>query len=210
MAGAVEQLIERAFTAPGIGRKTASRLTFYLLKQPRESASRLSDAILQVKDGSRSARCAGTSPKDGAARSVWIRVATIPIICVVEEPSDIQVIEKSGGFRGRYHVLHGRLSPLDGVGPEALNVERLIARVREGNVEEVILATNPDVEGEATALYLRRALAALPGDPHRPRDPDGWLSRIPRRDDGRRSARRAPRAIDLLPPPRDAKTLPTA
>ena len=80
----------------------------------------------------------------------------------MEEPSDIQVIEKSGGFRGRYHVLHGRLSPLDGVGPEALNVERLIARVREGNVEEVILATNPDVEGEATALYLRRALAALP------------------------------------------------
>lgn len=158
MADAVETLIEELAKLPGIGRKTANRLTFYLLKQPRESASRLSDAILQVKDrisfceecgniaeGTRCAVCRDPRREDA-------------VICVVEEPSDIHVIEKSGSYRGRYHVLHGRLSPLDGVGPEALNVDRLIERVGSGEIEEVILATNPDVEGEATALYLRRAL----------------------------------------------------
>jgi len=88
------------------------------------------------------------------------------IVCVVEEPSDIHVIEKGGHFRGRYHVLHGHLSPLDGVGPESLTIDRLLDRIREGGVREVILATNPDVEGEATALFLTRALraAAAPAD----------------------------------------------
>jgi recombination protein RecR len=88
------------------------------------------------------------------------------IICVVEEPSDIHVIEKGGHFRGCYHVLHGHLSPLDGVGPESLTVDRLLDRIREGGIREVILATNPDVEGEATALFLTRALRAVaaPGD----------------------------------------------
>ena len=141
---------------PGIGRKTASRLTFYLLKQPRESASRLSDAILQVKDRISFCETCGNIAELSASASRH-KLS----ICVVEEPSDIHVIERSGGFRGRYHVLHGRLSPLDGVGPEALNVDRLAERVRQGGVAEVILATNPDVEGEATALYLRRALAPL-------------------------------------------------
>lgn len=161
MAGAVEQLIEELSRLPGIGRKTASRLTFYLLKQPRESASRLSDAILQVKDRISFCETCGNIAEGRTCTYCLDPRRDESVICVVEEPSDIHVIERSGGFRGRYHVLHGRLSPLDGVGPEALNVDRLAERVRQGGVAEVILATNPDVEGEATALYLRRALAPL-------------------------------------------------
>jgi len=161
VAGAVEQLIEELSRLPGIGRKTASRLTFYLLKQPRESASRLSDAILQVKDRISFCETCGNIAEGRLCTHCLDPRRDDAIICVVEEPSDIHVIERSGGFRGRYHVLHGRLSPLDGVGPEGLTVERLLERVREGSVTEVILATNPDVEGEATALYLRRALAPL-------------------------------------------------
>ena len=158
MSDAVESLIEELSKLPGIGRKTASRLTFYLLKQPRDAAWRLSDAILQVKDRISFCRtCANLAEGPECAFCVDPR-RDESIVCVVEEPSDIHVIEKSGHFRGRYHVLHGRLSPLDGVGPEALTIDRLLDRVREGTIEEVILATNPDVEGEATALYLRRVL----------------------------------------------------
>lgn len=159
MADAVEHLIEELARLPGIGRRTASRLTFYLLKQPRDQAYRLSEAILQVKD--RIVHCEACGNISEAPRCLYCRDPRRDdaMICVVEEPSDIHVIEKSGSFRGRYHVLNGRLSPLDGVGPEALSVERLLERVREGGVEEVILATDPDVEGEATALYLGRALA---------------------------------------------------
>jgi len=162
VAGAVEQLIEELSRLPGIGRKTASRLTFYLLKQPRESASRLSDAILQVKDRISFCETCGNIAEGPRCTYCLDPRRDDAVICVVEEPSDIHVIERSGGFHGRYHVLHGRLSPLDGVGPESLTVDRLVERIREGGVEEVILATNPDVEGETTALFLRRALAPLP------------------------------------------------
>lgn len=158
MSDAVENLIEELSRLPGIGRKTASRLTFYLLKQPRDSADRLSRAILQVKD--RIVFCETCGNVAEERQCVYCRDPRRDdrTVCVVEEPSDIHVIERSGSFRGRYHVLHGRLSPLDGIGPEALAVEPLLERVRTGGVEEVILATNPDVEGEATALWLRRAL----------------------------------------------------
>lgn len=158
MTDAVEQLIEQLAKLPGIGRKTASRLTFHLLKQPKEAAYALSEAVREVKDRVVFCETCGNiaeSPTCAICRDPRREEATI---CVVEEPSDIHVIEKSGHYRGLYHVLHGRLSPLDGVGPEALTVDRLLDRLREGAVEEVILATNPDVEGEATALYLRRAL----------------------------------------------------
>lgn len=163
MSDAVETLIEELARLPGIGRKTASRLTFYLLKQPRDQAWRLSEAILQVKDRISFCRvCANVA--EGPECGICLDPRRDEsILCVVEEPSDIHVIEKSGHFRGRYHVLHGRLSPLDGVGPEALTIDRLVERVREGGICEVILATNPDVEGEATSLYLRRALGAATG-----------------------------------------------
>jgi recombination protein RecR len=155
---AVEQLIEELSRLPGIGRKTASRLTFYLLKQPRDSAYRLSEAIQRVKDRIVFCETCGNIAEGPQCAFCRDPRRDDSVVCVVEEPSDIHVIEKSGSFRGRYHVLHGRLSPLDGVGPEALTIDRLLARVREGPVQEVILATNPDVEGEATALYVRRAL----------------------------------------------------
>jgi len=158
VADAVEQLIEELSRLPGIGRKTASRLTFYLLKQPRDSAYRLSEAIQRVKDRIVFCETCGNIAEGPQCAFCRDPRRDDSIVCVVEEPSDIHVIEKSGTFRGRYHVLHGRLSPLDGVGPEGLTVERLLDRVREGAVREVILATNPDVEGEATALYVRRAL----------------------------------------------------
>jgi recombination protein RecR len=154
-------LIEELAKLPGIGRKTASRLTFYMLKQPREAAHRLSEAILQVKD--RIVFCETCANISEGPQCVYCRDPRRDngLICVVEEPSDIQVIERSATFRGRYHVLHGHLSPLDGVGPESLTVDRLLGRIQNGDVEEVILATNPDVDGEATALYLQRSLNPL-------------------------------------------------
>ena len=161
MTDAVEQLIEELSRLPGIGRKTASRLTFYLLKQPRDSAYRLSEAIQRVKDRIVFCETCGNIAEGPQCAFCRDPRRDDTLVCVVEEPSDIHVIEKSGTFRGRYHVLHGRLSPLDGVGPEALTIDRLLARIRDGRVQEVILATNPDVEGEATALYVRRALEPL-------------------------------------------------
>lgn len=161
MTDAVEQLIEELSRLPGIGRKTASRLTFYLLKQPKDSAYRLSEAIQRVKDRIVFCETCGNIAEGPQCAFCRDPRRDDTLVCVVEEPSDIHVIEKSGTFRGRYHVLHGRLSPLDGVGPEALTIDRLLARVRDGRVQEVILATNPDVEGEATALYVRRALEPL-------------------------------------------------
>jgi recombination protein RecR len=164
MSDAVETLIEELSRLPGIGRKTASRLTFFLLKQPRDAAYRLSDAILQVKDRISFCRiCANIAEGPECAVCLDPRRED-GVVCVVEEPSDIHVIEKGGHFRGRYHVLHGRLSPLDGVGPETLTIDRLLDRIREDGIQEVILATNPDVEGEATALYLTRALRAAVGE----------------------------------------------
>ena len=163
----METLIEELSKLPGIGRKTASRLTFYILKQPRDQVWRLSEAIVQVKDRISFCRtCANLAEGHECAICLDPR-RDDAVLCVVEEPSDIHVIEKSGHFRGRYHVLHGRLSPLDGVGPEALTIETLLARVREERIEEVIVATNPDVEGEATALYLTRVLRAVAGRPLR-------------------------------------------
>jgi recombination protein RecR len=161
MADAIETLVEEFARLPGIGRKTAGRLAFFLLKQPREEALRLARAIQDmIEKVVFCGRCANVSEEE------ICRICRDPrrnpaVICVVEEASDIRVIERSGGFRGLYHVLHGRLSPLDGRGPETLTVELLERHVAQGGVEEVILATNPDVEGEATALYLLRRLQPL-------------------------------------------------
>jgi recombination protein RecR len=158
---AIDTLVEEFARLPGIGKKTAGRLAFFLLKLPREEALRLSRAIQDVTERVVfCSRCANVSEDElcGICRDPRRNPR---VICVVEEASDIRIIERSGGFRGVYHVLHGRLSPLDGRGPETLTLELLERRVAEGGVEEVILATNPDVEGEATALYLLRRLQPL-------------------------------------------------
>ena len=144
---------------PGIGRKTAQRLTFHLLKQPEDIAHRLADAIRGVR--ARVVTCAtcGNLGDEDPCPICRDPRRDAQILCVVEEAGDVTAIERAGRYRGRYHVLGGRLSPLDGVGPDALNVERLVARLQNGaGVKEVIVATNPSMEGEVTATYLQQVL----------------------------------------------------
>jgi recombination protein RecR len=154
----IDDLVTEFARLPGIGRKTASRLTYHLLKQPPEQSRRLSYALGVLADRVHPcARCANVTEEELCAICRDPR-RDPSVICAVEEASDIGAIERAGEFRGVYHVLGGRLSPLDGIGPEDLTVERLVERVTQGTVREVILATNASLEGEATALYVQRQL----------------------------------------------------
>lgn len=157
----IEKLIDEFRKLPGIGSKSAQRLAYSVLRRPREDAERLSKAILDVKEKILyCSRCNNFADRDpcnycnNTARSS-------ETICVVEEPNDILAIEKTREFHGQYHVLHGVLSPINGVGPEDLMLKNLLERLREGNVREIILATNPNVEGEATAIYLAKLLKPI-------------------------------------------------
>jgi len=156
---AIEELVAEFARLPGIGRKTAQRLTYFLLKQPRETSARLARAVAAIGERVRAcSRCGNLTEEDPCAICADPR-RDGAVVCVVEEASDVPAIERAGEYRGLYHVLGGRLSPLDGVGPDALNVPALVARVGPGSaVREVIVATNASVEGEATAHYLERAL----------------------------------------------------
>jgi recombination protein RecR len=158
----IDRLADEFARLPGIGRKTALRLTYYLLKASPEEAGRLAEAILSMSEGVRAcARCGNYTENESCAICDSPR-RDASILCVVEEASDIGAIERTGEYRGLYHVLGGRLSPLDGVGPAELNIGPLLERVGNGGgVREVVLATNPSVEGEATALYLHKLLAPL-------------------------------------------------
>ncbi len=146
---------------PGIGKKTAARLAFHVLRIPEDEAQALADAIRDLKQKIRfCSTCHHITESDPCP------LCTDPardgsVVCVVEEPQDLISIERSRSFRGRYHVLHGALSPLDGVGPDQLHMHDLVERLQEGGVSEVILATNFTVEGEATALYLARLIRPL-------------------------------------------------
>ena len=156
---AIDDLVTELAKLPGIGRKTAQRLTFYLLKQPAETATRLADAIRDVRTRVTACSVCGTLTDGDPCAICTDPRRDAGLLCVVEEASDATAIERAGRFRGRYHVLGGRLSPLEGVGPEALHVDRLMARVTNGaGVREVIIATNPSMEGEVTATYLQQAL----------------------------------------------------
>ncbi|MCC6162053.1 MAG: recombination protein RecR [Acidobacteria bacterium] len=155
------RLIEQLQKWPGVGAKTAQRLAFHVLKAPREDAERLADALRDVK--SRVVHCSICANITDTDPCVYCASPDRDgrIICVVEEPVNVVAIEKTRDFRGRYHVLMGTLSPLQGIGPDALRIKPLLARVATGDVDEVILATNPTVEGEATALYLSKLLKPL-------------------------------------------------
>jgi recombination protein RecR len=155
------RLIQEFKRLPGIGQKSAQRLAFHVLRTPREEAERLSQAVLDVKDklGICSA-CNNISDSDLCPYCRDPR-RDASVICVVEEPHDILAVETTRQFEGRYHVLHGTLSPLRGMGPEQLRIKNLIERLESGEVKEIILATNPTVEGEATAAYLSRLLKPL-------------------------------------------------
>ena len=156
---AIEELVAELAKLPGIGRKTAQRLTFYLLKQPPEASERLAQAIRSVRERVAACGVCGTLADEDPCAICRDPRRDDALLCVVEEPGDVGAIERAGRFRGRYHVLGGRLSPLEGVGPEALRVERLVGRVTNGSaVREVIIATNPSMEGEVTATYLQQLL----------------------------------------------------
>ncbi len=159
---AIEELIAQLAKLPGIGRKTAQRLAFFLLQQSPDQAGRLAAALTAVAERVRPCQECG-NPTEGQPCAI----CTDPrrdgaLLCVVEEASDLHVVERCTEYRGRYHVLGGRLSPLEGVGPEALRMDRLVARVRDGGIREVILATNPSMEGEVTATYVQQLLAGEP------------------------------------------------
>ena len=152
------RLIEELQRLPGIGPKGAQRLAFHILKTPREQTDRLSDALREVKE--RVTYCSACNNITDIDPCVYCSSPTRnqKLICVVEEPTNIAAVEKTRHFNGVYHVLHGSISPLHGVGPEQLRISNLISRVARGEIEEVILATNPTVEGEATATYLAQQL----------------------------------------------------
>jgi recombination protein RecR len=154
-------LIDQLRRLPGIGAKGAQRLAFHILKTPREDAEQLCDAIRGVKE--RVTYCSICNNITDADPCIFCSSGSRDqrIICVVEEPQNVNVVEKTGGFKGAYHVLMGVLSPLHGVGPDDLKIKGLLERVGSGRVEEVILATSPTVEGEATALYLARLVKPL-------------------------------------------------
>jgi recombination protein RecR len=157
----VARLIDELRRLPGIGPKSAQRIAFHLLKAPREEAVRLSEAVGTLLDGIRTCAACNAFTDRELCESCSDPQRSERTICVVEGPHDLVAVEKTRDFRGHYHVLHGALSPLSGIGPDELRIEGLLARVRAGTVEEVILATSPTVEGEATAVYLARLLKPL-------------------------------------------------
>ena len=154
----IARLIDELCKLPGIGSKSAQRLAYSILRRSREDAERLSGAILEVKDKIRyCSRCNNFSDRDPCSYCTN-PARSSEVICVVEEPNDILAVERTREFHGQYHVLHGVLSPINGIGPEDLRLKNLLERLREGGVREIIVATNPNVEGEATAIYIARLL----------------------------------------------------
>jgi recombination protein RecR len=157
----ISRLIQELAKLPGIGEKTASRLAMHILRKSKDDAEALARAIVEVKEKIRlCSQCLNLTDEDPC------RICRDPkrnreILCVVSGPEDLMALEKSGGFRGVYHVLHGVLSPLEGVGPKDLRVDELLSRLKTGEIKEVIVATNPSVEGEATAQYLSQAIKPL-------------------------------------------------
>ena len=155
------RLIEHLQRLPGIGRKSAQRLAFHVMKSPREDAERLAEALRDVKDKVLYCTTCNNVTDADPCPICTDDARDARVICVVEEPTNVLAIERSRDFNGRYHVLMGALSPLQGIGPDDLRIKGLLTRVDSGGVEEIILATNPNVEGEATAIYLARLLKPL-------------------------------------------------
>ena len=157
----MSRLVQQLTRLPGIGEKTAGRLAFWILRADREYAQALASAIVAVKDETRLCSVCFSLTEADPCPICTDPQRSAETICVVEEPPDLLAVERAREFRGRYHVLHGTLAPLDGVGPDELKIQPLITRLRDGAVREVILATNPTAEGEATALYLAKLIKPL-------------------------------------------------
>lgn len=159
---AIERLIGEFARLPGIGRKTASRLTFHLLQQPVEQLRLLAQALESVAEQVRPCEVCGNLTEQQPCSICRDPRRDTALLCVVEEASAVPVVDRATDFKGRYHVLGGHLSPLDGVGPEALRIDALIERVKRDGIREVILATNPSMEGEVTATYIQQQLGGEP------------------------------------------------
>lgn len=157
----IQRLLDELERLPGVGPKSAQRIAYWLLTVEQPTAQRLADAILDVKSSIHFCpRCFDFATGD-VCDVCGDPERDASIVCVVEEPRDVAAVERTGSFRGLYHVLHGAISPIDGVGPDQLRVAELLQRLEDGSVTEVVVATNPNVEGETTALYLARLLKPL-------------------------------------------------
>lgn len=160
-AGSVERLANRLARLPGIGRKSANRLAFHILKLSKEDAFELSDVIREVKEKVGFCSVCNNISESDPCKICSDESRDRNTICVVEETVDAAAIDKSEGFNGLFHILGGRLSPLDGIGPDDLKITELLKRINSGNIKEIIIATNPNVEGEATAIYISKLLKPL-------------------------------------------------
>jgi len=157
----IEKLIERLMKFPGIGRRSAERIITYILNAPRDEIQGLLDALLKVKENVRFCRICNNLSEQELCRICQDSRRKKDIICIVEKPSDVSAMEKTGSFNGVYHVLLGSISPLEGKGPSDLKIDSLMRRIKEDNIKEVIIATDADTEGETTALYLAKLIKPL-------------------------------------------------
>ena len=159
--GIVQDLIDELGRLPGVGPKSAQRIAFHILAADPIDVQRLADALREVKENVRFCTICGNVAEEEQCRICRDPRRDLTVLCVVEEPKDVIAIEKTREFRGRYHVLGGAISPIDGIGPDDLRIRELFARLSESGITEVILATDPNLEGEATATYLARMIAPL-------------------------------------------------
>jgi len=160
-AGPIARLVAELAKLPGVGEKTAARLAFHILRAPGEDAAALASAITDLRAKIRLCSRCWDFTEDDPCQICRDQRRDPTLLCAVAHPQDVIAIERTGGYRGRYHVLHGVLSPLDGIGPEDLRIAELIRRCSEGGLREVIVATNPSVEGETTAIYLAKLIRPL-------------------------------------------------
>lgn len=157
----VERLITELEKLPGIGPKSASRLAFYLIKSPTKDTQAFGEALLKLKEGIRNCKTCFNFSEAEECPVCQAADRDASQICVVEDPLDIVAIERAGSFKGRYHVLHGAIAPIEGIGPEQLKIAELVHRLKSDEVKEVIVATNPNLEGEATAMYIQKLIKPL-------------------------------------------------
>lgn len=164
ISDSLDSLVEELSSLPQIGKKTARRLAMFIIKQPREKVEKLSNSLLSVKDKIKFCNVCSNITEDDVCRICNSEKRNKNIICVVEDPQDVYAIERTNEFSGLYHVLHGRISPLDGIGPDDIKIRELILRLEDDtneDISEIILALNPTVEGETTILYLQKLLKPL-------------------------------------------------
>ena len=159
--GAVQDLIDELGRLPGVGPKSAQRIAFHLLASEQEDVQRLVESLVRVKEQVQFCETCGNISEADQCRICADPKRDLSVVCVVEEPKDVVAIERTREFRGRYHVLGGSINPIEGIGPEDLRIRELISRLADGTISEVILATDPNLEGEATATYLARAIQPL-------------------------------------------------